>query len=108
MIHLCSCQQSAFGTHLILTIEHDAGDLGAAQVDAQPQTRVVLILAHVTLASTSERRLVLTRPGETTRVFGDRLMIRQQLRLVGYIIVTRLVVGAVPFGQVDALPETQR
>lgn len=35
-------------------------------------------------------------------------MIRQQLRLVGYIIVTRLVVGAVPFGQVDALPERHR
>tara|TARA_B100001939_G_scaffold324143_1_gene315873 strand:- start:121 stop:225 length:105 start_codon:yes stop_codon:yes gene_type:complete len=28
-------------------------------------------------------------------------MIRKKLRFLGYIIATRLVVGAVPFGRVD-------
>ena len=31
-------------------------------------------------------------------------MIRQQLRFVSYVIATRLVVGAVPFGWIDGAP----
>ncbi len=28
-------------------------------------------------------------------------MIRKQLQFIGYVIATRLVVGAIPFGRVD-------
>ena len=35
-------------------------------------------------------------------------MVCQQLRFVGYVIATRLVVGAVPFGRVDAMPDLRR
>ena len=43
-----------------------------------------------------------------THTFGDDFMVRKQIRFVGYVIATRLVVGAVPFGHVDALPRTPR
>jgi hypothetical protein len=31
-------------------------------------------------------------------------MIRQQLRFAAYVIATRLVVGAIPFGRIDGPP----
>ncbi|MES1939799.1 hypothetical protein T5B8_06136 [Salinisphaera sp. T5B8] len=65
-------------------------------------------LAHVTLASQWRTILSITGPDDTTRTFGDGFMVRKQIRFVGYVIATRLVVGAVPFGSVDAMPRTPR
>ena len=90
-----------FGAYRGVAVEHDAGDLGAAEIHTDTQAAIqVGCAAHVTLLSWRGASITGTT-AKTTRTFEGRLMIRKKLRFLGYVIATRLVVGAIPFGRVD-------